>query len=196
MVKLLSSLTTATLAATATFASPVQAALRRRAKFSPVMNGQNFPDPAVIRTGDGWHAFSTNGNVNGKAVHVQVAYTADYKSWTFRGTKDAMPNLAPWVNKAVPKVWAPDVMELPDGTFIMYYTASLASAPATHCLGYATSKNVEGPYVDNAQNAWICPTKQGGAIDPAGYYDQKSNKRFVVYKIDGNSIGHGGKCFL
>lgn len=32
---------------------------------------------------------------------------------------------------------------------------------------------------------------QGGAIDPAGFVESDGS-HYVVYKIDGNSIGHGG----
>lgn len=38
----------------------------------------------------------------------------------------------------------------------------------------------------------ICPLSQGGAIDASGYDD--NGQRYVVYKVDGNSIGHGGAC--
>ena len=34
---------------------------------------------------------------------------------------------------------------------------------------------------------------RGGAIDPAGFLDA-DGKQYVLYKIDGNSIGHGGNC--
>lgn len=51
-----------------------------RGSISPIMGGQNFPDPSVIRMSDGWHAFATNGIVNGKLVHVQVAYSPNYKT--------------------------------------------------------------------------------------------------------------------
>ena len=34
---------------------------------------------------------------------------------------------------------------------------------------------------------------QGGAIDPAGFADS-DGKLYVVYKIDGNSLGGGGTC--
>lgn len=175
------------------FATASNAALTRRANMVPVMGGQNFPDPSIIRTGDGWHAFATRLFINGKRINVPIAYTPDYKRWTFRGAKDAMPKLAPWVDKNTPNVWAPDVNILSDGSYILYYTAALSGKAATHCLGYATSKNVEGPYVDNNKNAWICPQGKGGAIDIDGYLD-KSGKRYVVYKVDGNSIGHGGEC--
>jgi beta-xylosidase len=179
---------TAALAATATLFGFAGAAA------SPRLDGRNFPDPAIIRTDDGWRAYATEVTVDGKKVHVPMAYTRDWKTWQFRGQKDAMPNLAPWINKAKPKVWAPDVASLPGGKFILYYTASLASNGAIHCLGYAISNNVEGPFVDNADKPWICPLKQGGAIDISAFYDRASNKRYVVYKVDGNAIGHGGEC--
>lgn len=75
----------------------------------------------------------------------------------------------------------------------MYYTAALKSQPRLHCLSYATSKTVTGPYVDTSSQPWICPTAQGGAIDPAGYTNADGT-RWITYKIDGNAIGHGGEC--
>jgi beta-xylosidase len=36
-------------------------------------------------------------------------------------------------------------------------------------------------------------SSQGGAIDPSGFQDADGT-RYVVYKIDGNNIGHGGSC--
>jgi beta-xylosidase len=161
---------------------------------TPRLGGQNFPDPSVIRADDGWRAYATEVTVDGKKVYVPMAYTRDWKTWTFRGQKDAMPKLAPWINKAHPRVWAPDIVALPGGKYILYYSAALQSNGAIHCLGYATSNNIEGPFVDNSAQPWICPVKQGGAIDISGFYDTKKHKRYVVYKVDGNAIGHGGEC--
>lgn len=167
---------------------------RAEAAASPRLGGQNFPDPAVIRADDGWRAYATEVTVGGKKVNVPMAYTRDWKNWQFRGQKDAMPKLASWINKKHPRVWAPDVNALPGGKFILYYTAALESNGAIHCLGYATSNNIEGPFVDSSTQPWICPLKQGGAIDISGFYDAKTNRRYVVYKVDGNAIGHGGEC--
>lgn len=180
---------TAVLAATTALFS-----LGANAQARPKLDGRNFPDPAIIRSDDGWRAYSTEITVDGKKVYVPMAYTRDWKTWQFRGSKDAMPKLSPWVHKLKPKVWAPDVVSLPGGKFILYYTAALASNGAIHCLGYATSNNIEGPYVDNSAQPWICPQKQGGAIDVSGFYDRNLKTRFIVYKIDGNAIGHGGEC--
>ena len=86
-------------------------------------------------------------------------------------------------------------MELHNGKFLLYYTAALKSKPNIHCLGVAKSDNPLGPFTPtNTADPWICPSAQGGAIDPAGYYDAKDNTRWVVYKVDGNAIGHGGIC--
>jgi len=77
---------------------------------------------------DGWHAFSTNSVSFG--IHVQIAYTPDWKTWTLRKGKDAMPTLASWIDPVSPRIWAPDVVQLNDGSFVMYYTAG------TICLWY------------------------------------------------------------
>lgn len=104
-----------------------------------------------------------------------------------------MPSLAPWIDGKSPRVWAPDVNMRNDGSFIMYYTAALKAYPYIHCLAFATSRRVDGPYVDRSSAPWICPLKQGGAIDPAGYVN-RDGTRYVAYKVDGNAIGHGGEC--
>jgi beta-xylosidase len=74
----------------------------------------------------------------------------------------------------------------------MYYADELVGNPAHHCIGVATSKNILGPYTPN-DTPWACPIDQGGAIDADSFQDV-DGKRYVVYKVDGNSIGHGGEC--
>lgn len=168
--------------------------LSKRATIQPILNGQNFPDPGIIKVDAGWHAFSTNAIVNGKRVHMQKAFTPDYRNWQFTAGEDALPNLPGWVDPANPRVWAPDPVQLNDGSFIMYYTAALKSNTRLHCLSYAKSRTVAGPYVDSSSQPFICPLSEGGAIDPAGYFDPKDGTRWITYKIDGNAIGHGGEC--
>ncbi|KAK5121407.1 hypothetical protein LTR85_005239 [Meristemomyces frigidus] len=193
MYALLSTLAAALAASSAAFAQPAEAGVFKRASISPIMGGQNFPDPSLIRMPDGWHAFATNAKVNGKEIYVQMAHSPDFVTWTYQSGVDAMPKLASWIDASSPRVWAPDVSQLPNGKFIMYYTAALKSNTALHCVSYATSSNVEGPYVDPTTTPWICPTAQGGAIDPSGYVNADGT-RWIVYKIDGNAIGHGGVC--
>ena len=77
----------------------------------------------------------------------------------------------------------------------MYYADDTVWAPDKHCIGVATSDNVLGPYKPYDE-PFVCPNlyTKGGAIDPDGYLDPSSGKRYVTYKVDGNSIGHGGLC--
>lgn len=73
----------------------------------------------------------------------------------------------------------------------MYYAATIANH-TTHCVGAATSKDPAGPYTPQ-ESPLACPVSQGGAIDPSGFVDDDGS-RWVTYKIDGNSLGHGGNC--
>lgn len=139
-------------------------------------------------------------------MNVQVAHADNFGQgpWTILNSTinptqryDAMPNAPAWV-AAQPNsnVWAPDVSRLPDGSYIMYFSATVAGSLSYHCIGVARSSalnGVKGPYIADAKPL-ICPLQQGGAIDPAGFLDVDTGKRYLAYKIDGNSRGHGGDC--
>ncbi|KAK0735567.1 glycosyl hydrolase [Apiosordaria backusii] len=76
----------------------------------------------------------------------------------------------------------------------MYYSGQLSgNNSAFHCIGAAKSNHILGPYSPLSQPI-ACPLDQGGAIDPSGFLDPVSRNRYVVYKVDGNSIGNGGSC--
>ncbi|RMZ78457.1 hypothetical protein DV737_g3904, partial [Chaetothyriales sp. CBS 132003] len=153
----------------------------------------NFPDPAIIHDNGVSYAFATNNRAFGGTMrHVQIATSTDNLTWTVL-PDDALPIVGAWQTGA--RVWAPDVVRVADGTFVLYYTDEPSWSPAHHCLGVATSNKVAGPYVPSDQ-PFACPgvVSLGGAIDPDGFLDTSTNKRYVVYKVDGNSVGHGGSC--
>ncbi|KAI9740204.1 MAG: hypothetical protein M1834_004782 [Cirrosporium novae-zelandiae] len=150
----------------------------------PVID-ENFPDPAIIQVNDSWYAFSTNND----NLHIPFATSTDFGNWNLTEI-DALPTLPKWaMNKGI---WAPDVVQLDDGSFVMYYCANMYSNPRKHCVGAAMSLNIQGPYIPR-EDVFACPLDQGGAIDPAGFQDT-DGQRYVVYKVDGNSNGHGGVC--
>lgn len=150
---------------------------------------RDFPDPAIIQGGDGWYAFATRP-VDGSKRNVQWAKAADPEGpWTYIDS-DLLPNAGAWQDNE--NVWAPDVRQVADGTYVMYYAAQLLNS-SHHCIGAATAKDVTGPWTAKDE-PWACDLEQGGSIDPSGFYDEATGKRYVVYKIDGNSIGHGGDC--
>jgi beta-xylosidase len=172
--------------------SLVPPAIQKPPLVEPLMQ-ENFPDPAIIEVESIFYAFSTTSS----GAHVPVAIsTDDMKSMTYLNDNkgnvlDAMPSLPPWTPANNSNVWAPDVIQI--GThFVLYFSAISNDDESRHCVGAATSTSVTGPYTPVSVPI-ACPTKQGGAIDPAGFTDQ-DGKTYVVYKVDGNSLGGGGPC--
>ena len=159
----------------------------------PLVSTQ-FADPAIIAVNGISYAFATNNRgVGADRINVQVATSTDNETWTLLDHHDALPNIGAWETGA--GVWAPDVVQVDDGSFVLYYSDVPTWAPQHHCVGAATSKNILGPYTPSTQ-PFACPDVHtiGGAIDPDGFHDVATNKRYVVYKVDGNSLGHGGAC--
>ncbi len=74
----------------------------------------------------------------------------------------------------------------------MYYSAEAAQKPGTHCVGAATASSPQGPFIARPES-FACHIDAGGALDPSGFIDD-NGKMYVVYKVDGNNIGHGGLC--
>ncbi|KAF1353428.1 glycosyl hydrolase [Delphinella strobiligena] len=175
-------------------AASILAAPIKRGESGPHIT-TDFADPSIFHDKDGtWYAFATQSIYDNTNIHVQIASSSDWSSWTLHQGQDALPNLPSWVNSSDPKVWAPDINQLDDGTFLLYFSATTNTAGngAFHCVGTATSSSITGPYTP-APDPFACPTTQGGAIDASGFRD-KDSSLYVLYKIDANSLGHGGSC--
>lgn len=135
-----------------------------------------FADPGIIRADDGkWYAFSTQGPTGN--VPVAVA-DQPLGNWT-KLDQDAMPDDG-WTSGK--DFWAPDVRKLNDGTYVMYFSGRFPGS--SHCIGVSRSDNVTGPYEPDPE-PFACPLEDGGAIDPAGFYDEATGRRYVMYKVDG-----------
>ncbi|KAJ5218029.1 uncharacterized protein N7498_000128 [Penicillium cinerascens] len=146
----------------------------------------DFPDPSFLKAQDGkWYAFGTNGN--GK--RIQVASSDDFSSWTLLDI-EALPTLSSWETDK--EHYAPDVILRDDGKYVMYYSGEAKSDIGHHCVGTAIADKPTGPYVPS-DTPFSCRLDQGGSLDPAGFEDADGT-RYVTFKVDGNSIGHGGDC--
>lgn len=106
-------------------------------------------DPSVIRTGGGIYVLGS---------HLAAARTTDLMNWTkladgvdnnnhLFGNKLTTELAATFAWTTVTDLWAPDVEQLPDGKFYMYYCSCQGSSPLS-ALGVAVASNVEGPYVN------------------------------------------------
>ncbi|KAK3673596.1 hypothetical protein LTR78_006501 [Recurvomyces mirabilis] len=165
----------------------LEVGLIKRSEAGPQIGGANFPDPSIIQVNGVWYAFATR--TIGSSLHIQIATSPDFNTWTLvrnsdGSQKDALPNLPSWVNAASPNTWAPDLIQI-------CHDSSEHRPTLCWC---ATSNSITGPFTPVGNGALICPTSQGGAIDAAGYWEAATGQRYITYKVDGNSQGHGGAC--
>lgn len=151
----------------------------------PILN-HDFPDPSIIKGADAWYAVATASG----SVRVQVAKASDPSGPWALLSQDLFTNAGAWTNGK--DIWAPDIREVDNGTYVMYYTAQLSNS-TRHCLGVATANAILGPWTTNDE-PWHCDYDLGGTIDSSGFQDETDGSRWVVYKVDGNSIGNGGSC--
>ncbi|KAM7196512.1 Arabinanase/levansucrase/invertase [Naviculisporaceae sp. PSN 640] len=157
----------------------------------------DFPDPSILRHPNGtYFAFATASN----GLNIQAAYAPSPSGpWTHL-PQEILPFSGNWTLSAQThghppgNTWAPDVRMLREDYFVMYYSGQMpGNNSAFHCIGAATARTILGPYVAE-ENPLACPLEKGGAIDAAGFLDEDTGRRYVVYKVDGNSRGHGGEC--
>lgn len=157
--------------------SETEAPAAESGPFTPVI-AENFPDPDVLQTEDGYYAYSTESN----RKNVPVAFSEDLVTWEERG--DALPELPSWIIPG--KTWAPEVTELPSGGYAMYFTAT-NFRPAFQCIGVATATDPAGPFVVQGEGMLICPPEEGGVIDASSVL--VGDQLHLVWKNDGNAIG-------
>ena len=149
----------------------------------------DFPDPSAVKYNGAYYAFATNS----AGTNTQVATSSNFVTWNVISGYDALPDPGIWTTATASanwkdaSVWAPNVIQNDAGEWVLYYAASSAAKPALHCVGVAVSSDVQGPYIPVGDQPLICPMSQGGAIDASGFTDVDGS-RWVVYKIDGNSL--------
>lgn len=68
------------------------------------------------------------------------------------------------------------------------YFTGYSSSDENHCIGVATSSSPEGPFLSQTLPI-ICNSSAGGVIDASGFEDT-GGALYVVWKVDGNSLGH------
>lgn len=160
---------------------------------SPSFRDVSVHDPSVIKVGNTYYVFGS---------HLASAKTDDLIRWTqisstVNDNNPLIPNVYTelaetfeWAQTTT--LWAPDVVQLQDGRFYMYYCACEGSSPLS-ALGVAVSDNVEGPYQDMQillrSGMWGQPSEDGtvydldkhpNAVDPQTFFDA-GGKLWMVY---------------
>lgn len=79
--------------------------LGKRSISAPIFDS-NFADPAFIQVGSEYYAFATEGH----GVHVPLATSPDFDTWTLKSGFDALPTVGNWSTGH--SIWAPDVVQL------------------------------------------------------------------------------------
>lgn len=158
-------------------------------KFSNV----SVHDPSIIEVDGSYYIFGS---------HLAGAKSTDLINWeiidsgvskTNKIIPDAMTEMKEAFEWAKTKTfWAPDVIQLDDGKFYMYYCNCEGSSPLS-ALGVAVADQVEGPYKDlgiflksgmvetySENGDKFDATKHPNVVDPCVFFD-KENRLWMMY---------------
>jgi len=146
---------------------------------NPVID-RDFPDPGVLRVGDTYYVYATNG----AGANIQAARSKDLVRWD--PLVDVLPILPTWAERGF--TWAPDVIETnPGSSYVMYFTAR-HRASGKQCIGVASAATPDGLFDPKGDQPLICQIDEGGSIDPSAFKDD-DGQRYVLWKNDGNCCG-------
>ena len=143
---------------------------------NPVLD-RDFPDPAVLRTDDGWfYAYATQGNSGDLMYNVQVARSRTLVRWEHLG--DALPEKPRWA-ASKQEFWAPHVIyDRERSRYIMYFSAEPDNAEGK-CLAVATAALPSGPFADSG-GPLLCGEGIEN-IDPMAFDDPQTGKRLLYW---------------
>jgi arabinan endo-1,5-alpha-L-arabinosidase len=132
-------------------------------------------DPTIIRAPDGiYYLYTTQDDWgDGSGGHyVPIFRSPDLVDWVY--VKDAFAWPPAW-KRGGGFFWAPDV-SYRDGTYYMYYAASLWGDPDP-CIGLATAPHPEGPWNDIGRSVF-CSSDIGvpNSIDPFLWDDGRTRQ--------------------
>ena len=151
-------------------------------------------DPSVIRAGGNYYVFGS---------HLAAARTSDLMNWTlvadgvnaanplFGDVLEELQETFAWSQSN--DLWAPDVVQLGDGRFYLYYDSCKGDSPRS-ALGVAVADQVTGPYVNRQvllkSGMWDEISEDGvsvydaqvhpNVVDPHTFFD-RDGQLWMVY---------------
>lgn len=144
-------------------------------------------DPSIVKVGDWYYIFGSHlaAAKSQDLINWQlVASGADANNKLFKdGTANVTTELAETFSYAqTSTLWAPDVIQLSDGRYYMYYCACKGDQ-ALSALGVAVSNNIEGPYKNNKiilKSVAAGSESNPNVVDPSVFYD-KNRRLWMMY---------------
>jgi hypothetical protein len=151
----------------------------------------DFPDPAVLRVGLHYYAYSTTSG----GLNVPTLTSTDLRTWRANTgtptnpTGDGLPRTPVWSDgversdgRFKATTWAPTVTRLGPGRFVMAYATKVAGSSGQRmCISVATATVPTGPFLDTTTKPTICPAR--GAIDPQIWL-APSGRPWLYWKLD------------
>ena len=78
-----------------------------------------FADPTIRKFGDTWYLYATTDGIKLASGDPQVWVSKDFKNWC--NYRIELPN------RKTEDVWAPEVVEGPDGRYYYYFSSRITS---------------------------------------------------------------------
>jgi arabinan endo-1,5-alpha-L-arabinosidase len=114
--------------------------LQHSVPYSNPVYFRDFADVGVLRRPEGYYAYASQGHVSIGMQNIQCAFSPDLVHWQPR--PDALPVKARWA--PAQEYWAPDVVELTDNDYRMFFNAQVAGSGQG--IGVACATRPEGPF--------------------------------------------------
>jgi beta-xylosidase len=170
---------------------PDQPAFARERRANPVGSDRftggryyrgDFPDPAVLKVGRTYYAYSTTMS----SLNLPVMVSSDLTSW--RAVGEGLQNPAAWAQQRrsgrrhVATTWAPSVVRTGRTYAHAYATQVRGASPRKMCISVSRSTRPGSAYVDRTRRPVVCPSTRG-AIDPQ-YFRAPNGRLSLLWKSE------------
>lgn len=142
----------------------------------------DFPDPAVLKVGYTYYAYSTTI----ASLNLPVLASTDLQHWRVVG--EGLQRPAPWAlwkrggKHPFATTWAPTVARFAKRYVHAYATPAKGAKDHRMCISVSTSRKPMKGFVDRTRRPFICPSNRG-AIDPQ-FFTGPANTRYLVWKSE------------
>ena len=152
----------------------------------------DLPDPMMVTSHGRYHVYLSTAFGDPSSANVPELVGVPGR---WGRSFDAMPTVPSWAQPGSRggKTWDPYVQKI-DGRFLLYFSAQLAQpGRATHCLGVAQSRSLDGPFVPLPAAPLVCQQGRGGDIDVQPFYDPagpdgRAHPWYLIWKSDDNNL--------